>query len=213
MEYISSNALITKIQETPLTLFGDIMLKNTFVILAVSAIATIATPTNAQTDTESEQPQKYFLSEFFKHNPPECRIFYPEPIGSIPGWILSDKMSDDICSPPPIAIIPKYGKLYARLMSNAINAGIKGDYNTALINFRRAHKIELAQDFLGYRNREALRGINGAIVAKRYQYEPHPVKRLTPQYFWYYWTGTGDRGNWGKVVPDPELGVRELESK
>jgi len=43
---------------------------------------------------------------------------------------------------PPIAIIPKYGSYYARLMRIAINAGLRGDYDTALINFRRARLID-----------------------------------------------------------------------
>ena len=127
-------------------------------------------------------------------------MYYPEPIGRLPSHRLSE--NDDLCTPPPVAIIPKYGKEYARLMRNGINAGVSGDYDSALINFRRAHLIEISKNYLGYRNREALRGINGATVAKRYYKDPHPSERLTPQLFWYHWTGTGDRGKWGKVIPE-----------
>ena len=143
-----------------------------------------------------ERAPKYFRSSFYKNKPSDCKIFYPVPVGAVP----SHKASDKTCLPPPLAIIPEYGKNYARLMKRGIRAGMRGDYNTALINFRRAHQIELSKDYLGYTNREALRGINGAMVAQRYQLEPHPVKRLTPKFFWYYWTGTGDRGNWGRHI-------------
>jgi len=167
------------------------MLKQFFALLAASALLVTTAPINAQSNNE----QRYFFSDFYDE-PSNCQIFYPEPIGKLPSFLTGDQA----CLPPPIAIIPGYGSSYARLMRNAINAGIKGDYNTALINFRRAHLIEISKNYLGYTNREALRGINGALVAKRYQVEPHPDKRLTPQFFWYYWTGTGKRGNWGKIL-------------
>ena len=160
--------------------------------LAVLIAIATALPTQAQTTREL----KYFRSSFYKNNPSDCKIFYPVPVGAVP----SRKAKDDTCLPPPLAIIPGYGKDYTRLMKTGIRAGIRGDYKTALINFRRAQQIEISKDHLGYTNREALRGINGAMVAQRYQIEPHPVKRLTPKFFWYYWTGTGDRGNWGKNI-------------
>jgi len=164
---------------------------HSLIAAALIAIATIL-PAQAQMTREP----KYFRSSFYKNNPPDCKIFYPVPIGAVP----SRKAPDDTCLPPPLAIIPEYGKNYTRLMKTGIRAGIKGDYNTALINFRRAQQIEISKDYLGYTNREALRGINGAMVAQRYQLEPHSVKRLTPKFFWYYWTGTGDRGNWGRNI-------------
>ena len=145
----------------------------------------------------AEEP-KYFYSSFYKNKPSDCKIFYPVPVGAVP----SHKAKDDTCLPPPLVIIPEYGKEYTRLMKTGIRAGIRGDYNTALINFRRAQQIEIAKGYLGYANREALRGINGAMVAQRYELEPHAVKRLTPKFFWYYWTGTGDRGNWGRHILD-----------
>jgi hypothetical protein len=161
-------------------------------LLAASTVVITATPINAQ----SYKNQRYFLSDFFD-KPPNCTMFYPEPVGKLPGLMNVHK----ICLPPPIAIIPKYGRHYERLMRIAINAGIRGDYDTALFNFRRAHLIEISREYLGYSNREALRGINGALVAKRYQSNPHSSNtRMTPQYFWYYWTGTGDRRNWGRSL-------------
>lgn len=173
----------------------DVMLKKIFATLAVSAIPLITAPTFAQSETQSRKSPQYFLGDAFKGNPPNCLMYYPEPIGRMPGRSLSE----DLCSPPPLAIIPRYGEDYAGLMRNGIRAGIRGDYDTALINFRRAELIEISKNYLGYRNREALRGINGARLAKRYKLYPHPVKRLTPQFFWYHWTGTGNRGNWGKL--------------
>ncbi len=168
------------------------MLKKIFATLAASALVITAAPINAQSDNG----QRYFFRNILDE-PPNCQTFYPEPIGTLPS-----RMDDDqICLPPPIAIIPKYGRYYARLMRTAINAGINGDYDTALINFRRAHLIEMSKNHLGYSNREALRGINGAVVAKRYQINPHPDNRkLTPEFFWYHWTGTGERGNWGRII-------------
>ena len=167
------------------------MIKKLSVTLAASAVVITAAPVNAQ----SYNGEQYFLGEFFDKSP-DCEIFYPEPVGKLPSLMAVDK----ICLPPPIAIIPKYGNYYARLMDIAINAGIRGDYNTALLNFRRARLIEISKDYLRYSNREALRGINGAVVAKRYQSNPHPDHTRTPQYFWYYWTGTGDRSNWGRSL-------------
>lgn len=169
------------------------MVKKLFASITASALIATATPVNAQTGIP-----KYFLGSFFKGNPPDCKTFYPEPIGTVP----SRTASDGVCLPPPIAIIPGYGKTYAQLMRKGIDAGMRGDYDTALIDFRRAHQIEIAKNYLGYSNREALRGISGATVAKRYQLEPHPSKRLTPEFFWYYWTGWGERGNWGKNIVD-----------
>ena len=166
------------------------MLKPIFATLTASVLVTTATSINAQT---SKSP-KYFFSDFFKGKPSDCRTFYPLPIGELP----SRQDADFVCIPPPIAIIPEYGRDYAQIMRRAIRAGIRGDYDSALIHFRRAHLIEISKNHLGYSNREALRGIQGALVAKRYRLDPHPNKRLTPQFFWYYWTGTGDRGNWGR---------------
>jgi hypothetical protein len=167
------------------------MLKKISVILAASAVVITAAPINAQI----YNGQRYFLSDFFDKSP-NCEMFYPEPIGKLPSLMAVNK----ICLPPPIAIIPKYGIYYARLMRIAINAGLRGDYDTALINFRRARLIEISKEYLKYSNREALRGINGALVAKRYQSNPYANNtRLTPQYFWYYWTGTGDRSKWGRI--------------
>lgn len=160
--------------------------------LAVTISIATATPISAQIKKE---PQ-YFFSNFYKYKQFDCKIFYPVPIGPVP----SRKAADETCLPPPLTIIPGYGKEYSRLMKKGIRAGIRGDYNTALMSFRRAHEIEIAKNYLGYTNREALRGINGAMVAQRYVTEPSPVKRLTPKFFWYYWTGTGDRGNWGRHI-------------
>ena len=168
-------------------LLPSLMLKKISVTLVASVVITAA-PINAQ----SSNRQRYFLGDFDK--PPNCETFYPEPIGKLPSRMAADK----VCLPPPIAIIPKYGNYYGRLMHTAINAGVKGDYDTALIYFRRARLVEISKEYLGYSNRDALRGINGAVVAKRYKGNPHPDnKKFTPQYFWFYWTGTGDRSNWG----------------
>jgi len=163
---------------------------------ALIATALIAIATAIPTQAQMAGEPKYFHSSFYKNKPSDCKIFYPVPVGAVP----SRKAPDDTCLPPPLAIIPGYGKDYTRLMKTAIRAGIRGDYNTALINFRRAQQIEISKNYLGYTNREALRGINGAMVAHRYQLEPHPVKRLTPKFFWYYWTGTGARDNWGRNI-------------
>lgn len=171
------------------------MFKIVFAALTASVLIATATASNPQT-IQSDKGPKYFFSAFFKGNPPDCRTFYPVPIGTLP----SRKDSDQVCLPPPIAVIPEYGREYAQLMRRAIRAGIRGDYDSALILFRRAHLMEISKDYFGYSNREALRGIHGALVAKRYQQDPHPVERLTPQFFWYYWTGTGDRGNWGRNI-------------
>jgi hypothetical protein len=168
------------------------MVNKIFATITASVLVATAAPINAQIYKGS----RYFLSDFFKQEQPDCKIFYPVPIGAVPSRIASDR----VCLPPPLAIIPGYGKEYARIMRKGIQAGIRGDYDTALINFRRAQQIEIAKNYLGYNNREALRGINGALVAMRYQQNPHPSKRLTPQFFWYYWTGTGDRGNWGRNI-------------
>ncbi len=164
------------------------MFKKVFATITVSVLMAAA-PINAQS-----YPSKYFFSDFFKNKPSDCKTFYPVPVGAVPGH----KAPDDVCMPPPITIIPGYGRDYAQLMRKGIQAGITGDYNTALLNFRRAHSIEISKNYLGYSNREALRGINGALEAKRYQQNPHPSKRLKPQFFWYYWTGIGRRGNWGR---------------
>jgi hypothetical protein len=185
------NRISTKSSIPNWTKCGDIMQKKIATIIA-SLLVTTAASVNAQ----SEKIPKYFLSDFFKGKPPNCKTLYPPPIGSLP----SRTESNQVCVPPPIAIIPEYGVKYAQLMRKGIQAGIRGDYNTALINFRRAHSIEISKNYLKYSNREALRGINGALVAKRYQQNPRPSKRLTPQFFWYYWTGTGDRGNWGTNI-------------
>lgn len=164
------------------------MFKKVFATITVSVLMAAA-PINAQS-----YASKYFFSDFFKNKPSDCKTFYPVPVGAVPGH----KAPDDVCMPPPITIIPGYGRDYAQLMRKGIQAGVTGDYNTALLNFRRAHLIEISKNYLGYSNREALRGINGALDAKRYQQNPHPNKRLKPQFFWYYWTGIGKRGNWGR---------------
>lgn len=166
------------------------MPKEIIAIVTAALLVASTTPTNAQTSRSS----KYFFSDFFKGRPSDCQTSYPVPIGTIP----SRQDANLGCLPPPIAIIPGYGKIYAQLMRRAIQAGVRGDYDSALIHFRRAHLIEISKNHLGYSNREALRGIQGALVAKRYRKNPHPSKRLTPEFFWYYWTGTGDRGNWGR---------------
>ena len=168
------------------------MLKKISLPLVASALVITVAPINAQTSNG----QRYFLSDFFD-KPPNCETFYPEPIGKLPSRMAADR----VCLPPPIAIIPKYGNYYGRLIHTAINAGVKGDYDTALIYFRRARLVEISKEYLGYSNRDALRGINGAVVAKRYKSNPHPDNtRFTPQYFWFYWTGTGDRSNWGRAL-------------
>ncbi len=169
---------------------GDIMGKKFFATITVSILLATAAPIKAQNYKSSS----YFYSDFFKNKPSDCKTFYPVPIGAVPGH----KAPDDVCIPPPLTIVPKYGKKYAQLMRRGIQAGIRGDYDTALANFRRAELIEISNNYLGYTNREALRGINGALIAKRYRQNPHPNKRLTPQFFWYHWTGTGKRGNWGR---------------
>lgn len=170
------------------------MLKKIFATLTASAVVITAAPINAQSDNG----QRYFFRNFLDE-PPDCEKFYPEPIGTLPSRMAEDQ----ICLPPPLTIIPKYGRNYARLMRIAIKAGIKGDYDTALINFRRAHLIEISKNHLGYSNREALRGINAAVVAKRYQRHPDPNNnKFTPEFFWYHWTGTGERGNWGGILPE-----------
>lgn len=166
------------------------MVKKNFVTITASILIATAAPINAQTYKDSN----YYFSDYFKDKPSECNTFYPVPIGAVPGH----RAPDDVCVPPPITIISGYGREYTGLMRRGIQSGIRGDYDTALINFRRAHSIEISKNYLGYSNREALRGINGAINAKRYQHNPHPSKRLTPQFYWYYWTGTGKRGNWGR---------------
>ncbi len=166
------------------------MEKKIVATITASVLIATVTPLNAQTYKGS----RYYFSDFFKDKPSDCKNFYPVPIGEVPGH----RASDDVCLPPPITIIPEYGKDYAQLMRRGIQSGLRGDYDTALINFRRAHSIEISKNYLGYTNREALRGINGAMDGKRYQQNPHPNKRLTPQFFWYYWTGTGKRGNWGR---------------
>lgn len=66
------------------------------------------------------------------------------------------------CVPHRLWINPAYGSEYARLMQIAINAGGTGnDYDTAIINFRRAQTIS------GVTDSEVRRGLLGATLAKQ----------------------------------------------
>lgn len=180
------------------------MIQKIFATLATSALIVTAAPVHAQTSNgqlhQTYKGQRYFFSDFYDNDDqPRCKTFYPEPIGALPSRLGAD----DICLPPPIAIIPDYGSHYRHLMQTAISAGTRGDYNTALINFRRARLIEISKTHLGYSNLEALRGIHGSMIAKRYQRNSRPSKKFhhtntKSQYFWYYWTGTGKHSGWGR---------------
>ena len=66
------------------------------------------------------------------------------------------------CVPHRLWINPAYGAEYARRKQIAINAGGTGsDYNTAIINFRRAQIIS------GVTDSEVRRGLLGATLAKQ----------------------------------------------
>jgi hypothetical protein len=86
------------------------------------------------------------------------------------------------CIPYQIWINPEYGTEYARLVQIGIErAASKNDYNTAIINFRRAQRIS------GVTDSEVRRALLGAVMAKAIQ--ENPVTGYTPRRLWILVTG------------------------
>ncbi|MEM7726859.1 MAG: hypothetical protein AAF208_10875 [Cyanobacteria bacterium P01_A01_bin.45] len=73
------------------------------------------------------------------------------------------------CIPRPLWINPSHGYNYSRYMQVAIKSAIyKYDYDTAIINFKRAQAIS------GYKDPEVRRGLLGATIAKAIKKNPVP---------------------------------------
>jgi hypothetical protein len=128
---------------------------NWCVLIAVVIVTTLTTPSFAQ------------------NNRSQCFSQFTKKQGN-----LSD--SGD-CIPDPLEVNAEYGAEYSRLMRIAINAALKDDFNTAIINFYRAQEIS------GIADLEVRRGLLGAIMARAVQ--KNPVTGYSPVRMWLLITG------------------------